>query len=339
MSRRWLVLVILLAVMPPILFLPISYWQSWSPTSALLLLLVVWAVLSFLLFYKSGVVLVDETSVAVIFNQHTNNFAYFIDSKPKAGIDLTGRPFNLHTNTFMNKWLFSHRPHHHFINPLDYRVEAWITRRPQTASGKAERIRTKEGIPVAIQWSMAFNLEPVLIKPGIEANLARALPQYAINMLGGRVVYALRHIVEQKSVNDLYRTDAIKTLETEVREMVTALSSHLGFVPIAAIDTRLGPIEVPLVVEKAIEADHERTLQTLTAVHALQQLQSVINQFSREDMERLAELERLRILDTRGGSLFYGMASLINTTVIGQGQSQGQGGSGNGEQPSLLPRV
>ncbi|MCA9873962.1 MAG: hypothetical protein KC441_09910 [Anaerolineales bacterium] len=294
-------------------------WQQGSALAAAGVLLLLWAAMALLLIYRAGVVVVSEMDVAVIFDRHTGNFAYFIDSTPSC--DVAGRPFNLHQQTLINRIFFNHRPFHHFINPLQEHVNDWISKRPQTAKGRTDTIRTREGIPLTITWSLGYNLDPCLILSGIEYKLARALPLYSSNMVSGRAIHSLRHIIEQESVVDLYREYAVKNLEEKLRKEVNTRSQGIGLKEIAPSDTRIGPIEVPPQVEKALEAAHERELNTQTAVKALNKLRNVISTFQPSDMERLAELERLRILDEHGGSLVYSMSNLMKS-VNGKKEKQ-----------------
>lgn len=286
-------------------------WQGGSALAAAGVLLVLWAAMVLVLIYRAGVVVVSEMDVAVIFDRHTGNFAYFIDSKPSG--DVAGRPFNKHEQTAINRLFFNHRPYHHYINPFQEHVKDWISKRPQTAKGHTDTVRTKEGIPLTISWSLGYNVDPCLILRGIEFKLARALPQYSVNMVSGRVIHSLRHIIEQASVVDLYREDAIKNLEEKLRQEVNARSQGIGLKEIAPSDTKIGPIAVPPQVEKALEAAHERELNTETAVKALEALRRVVSRFEPTDMERLAELERLRILDEHGGAFIYSMSSLMKS--------------------------
>jgi hypothetical protein len=277
-------------------------------------------------FVRYGIVVVDEMSVAVVFDRGTQNFAYFIDSNVKEK-DVGERPFNLHRRTLINTLYFNRKKYHHFINPLHQYVKAWISKRPMTVKGATEQIRTREGVPVTVHWSFSYNMDPIFIRPGIEFRLARALPEFSNNMIGGRVIHSLRYQIERMSVNELYTEDAIKNLEITLRQEVNDRAKNLGFVEIIASDVRVGPIEMPQQVEKAIEAAHERELQTATAVKALEDLRHVVSQFASEDMERLAELERLRILDEHGGSFVYAMSSLMKTV---QKTTTHQTGSNNG---------
>ncbi|MBK8985598.1 MAG: hypothetical protein IPM39_05890 [Chloroflexi bacterium] len=312
MSRQSIIMVISYLLMTLAGVTAVFVLLDWPLPIAILLILLLWLALAAGLFFQAGQIVVDEMAVAVIFYRHTNNFAYFIDSKPSGPI-APGRPFNLHTTRLMNRLFFNHHPYHHFINPLQEKVQDHISKRPQTAKGHTDGLRTKEGIPLRIDWSLGYLMDPVLIRPGLEFKLARGLPQFSGNMISGRVVHSLRYIVEQKSVAELYQLDAIKNLEKELREEVSRRVQGIGFPEISAVDTKIGPITMPQEVEDALKAAHERELQTMTAVKALEQLRLVVSQFSPDDMERLAELERLRILDQHGGSLIYSMASLVKS--------------------------
>ncbi|MBK6328014.1 MAG: hypothetical protein IPF56_19070 [Chloroflexi bacterium] len=285
---------------------------GWSFESAALILVILWIVYGIVLFFEAGTIVVDEMSVAVIFARHTHNFVYFIDSNPSKPID-GERPFNCHKKRIINQLFYNRLPYQHFINPFQEYVQDTISKRPQTAQGATEFVRTKEGIPLTINWSMGYTLDPVKIRPKIEYKLARALPQFSKNMLSGRVVHSLRYIIEQKNATDLYCQDAIKNLEKELRAEVTSRIQGIGFNDIADVDTKIGPVVMPPQVEKALQAAHERAVQTQTTTKALEDIHKVISLFDDDDMERLAELERLRILDEHGDSLMYSVSLLMKT--------------------------
>lgn len=273
-------------------------------------ILIVSALFLFGLWYwRNAYLLVNEMDAAVIFYKSSNNFAYFIDSKPDTPV-APGRPYNLHKTRLLNRLFLKNDPYHHFINPFKERLEVRVTKRPLSVRGVTDNFRTKEGVPVKVSWSVSYNLDVTLIRPGIEYKLARAIPYFHTNMIQGRAVQSLRYMIEQKEVTELYTTDAIKKLEVELRHEVTKRVQGLGFKDISQVDISVGPIQVPYDVQKAIEAAHERELQTTTAVKALEQLRVVVSRFTDSDMERLSDLERLRILDEHGGSLSYEMASL-----------------------------
>jgi hypothetical protein len=183
--------------------------------------------------------------------------------------------------------------------------------------------------------------------------MARTLPKSAEKLVAGKAIQSLRHIIEQKSAEELFRTDSCKELELQLCDQVNArlqlrhkeaFSSDgvadvperdpdepingLGPDPIPWYDVQISEIKLPPRVEKALEIAHERRLQTETAAEALERLKKVVEQFDDKDMERLAELEKIRILDKDSGSLLNVMASLAHTI------RQGNGGGGpppNGE--------
>ncbi|MCB8991061.1 MAG: SPFH domain-containing protein [Ardenticatenaceae bacterium] len=198
------------------------------------------------------------------------------------------------------------QPGHHFINPFLEYQDNTIPKGPQTTIGIAKQIRTKEGIPVTIHWNVSFFIDVTKIRPGIENKMARALPKYAVNMIGGRVLHSLRHTVENMGIEDLHTNGAIQKLEDVIGAEVHKRAVNLGVLPIMGNDMKLGPIEMPPQVEKALEANYERQL----TVEALKKLQEVIDKFTDAHMEKLGELERLRILDNGDReTLFYVMDS------------------------------
>jgi hypothetical protein len=308
-------IVIILFVTASIL-LALTAWTDFSQGAAVflfsLLVLGILLILFAFWFKKNAYILVNEMDAAVIFYKGTNNFAYFIDSKP-SGTVASDRPYNLHKTRRLNKWKHKSDPYHHFINPFKERVESWASKRPFTVDGVAHQIRTREGVPVDIAYVVGYNLDVTLIRPDVEYKIARAIPNYHSNMIRGRVIHSLRYMIEQKSVSELYTTDAIKKLETELRHEVSKRAHGLGFKEISQTDVKIGPILVPHDVEQAIEEAHERELQTETAVKALEQIKRAINEYEDKDIERLAELERLRILDQHGGTLSYEMSNLRKT--------------------------
>jgi len=317
-KRNILLPIIIILTVSAAILLALTAWTDLASEAAMFFfgLILFLIVVTFLgvWFKQRAYILVYELDTAVIFYKRNDKFAYFIDSElDENAAGIKGRPFNLHNSRFLNKWLHKRDPYHHFINPLSEIVTGRITKKSFSASGTLEDLRTREGIPVTISFDIDFKVILTRIKPGLELKMARGLPVAASNMVKGRARHALRHIIENKSVADLYRLDAIKTLETELREEVSDRAAVFGVEPIVPNDMKLGPIKIPYDVQKAIEATHERELQTETAVKALEQIKQAINEYEDKDIERLAELERLRILDQHGGTLSYEMSSLRKT--------------------------
>ncbi len=79
---------------------------------------------------------------------------------------------------------------------------------------------------------------------------------------------------------------------------------------------------MPSQIEKALKNAHQRKIQTETITKALNGLKEAIDGFESEDMERLAELERLRIVDDKSTSMVYWMNNTLkNKHVHHQGKN------------------
>lgn len=317
-KRHILLSIAIILLVSAAILLALTVWADLLPAAGVVLysLLLVAVMLGLFIhwFKKKAYILVDEMDTAVIFEKGKDKFAYFIDSEiDETQAELKERPFNKHNTRFLNKHLHKKDKYHHFINPFKETVTGRITKKNQSVNGTLPDLRTKEGITVDVSWDVGFKIILTQILPGIEFKMARALPTSAQNMMKGRVNHALRYLIEEKSVWELYRQDALKILEKQLREDVSKRAAAIGVVAIDATDMKLGPIKIPYEVQKAIEAAHERELQTETAVKALEQIKRAINEYDDKDIERLAELERLRILDQHGGALSYEMSNLRKT--------------------------
>jgi regulator of protease activity HflC (stomatin/prohibitin superfamily) len=244
---------------------------------SLLIIIVLWIGVTY---WRKAEVVISETDVGVVFTRRQNNFARFL------------------------------RPGVHFINPVTEKLEATIFTGTQSASGKMENLRTKEGIPVSIAYNISIKVDPFSVASGLEYKMARALPKYAAKMAEGRVTHILRYFIEQKTIEELYKEDAIKKLEDQVRPEVYERGKAIGFQPLSINDLKLGPITMPEQVETALKTHYERNLQTETSIDALERLHAVISKFEDRHIDRLSELERLRIVEN-SGSLVYLMDSLV----------------------------
>lgn len=303
MSRRIVWIVTAVVILASILLL-LFRTLDWVVPALLVALIISIGVVAFI--FLKTYVYIGELEYGVVF-YHTGDFSRFLDSGWRT------------------------------INPLTEQLTDKMTKGSLKAQGTSH-LRTKDGVPVDITWSVSFKINIANIREGIEYKMARTLPKSADKLVAGKAIQSLRHIVEQKTVWELYRVDACKELELQLCDQVNArlqLRHKEVFSPqqVAAVPARnpdepingLGPdhipwydvqiaeIKMPPRIEKALEIAHERRLQTETAVHALERLRDVVERFDDKDMERLAELEKLRILDKDGGSMINVVASLAQT--------------------------
>lgn len=263
--------------------------------------------------YYTGYIILNEMEVGVIFSRH-GNFVCFLDNdygritpRPSGSTHYDGS--NLPPK--LTKPLRRHR-----INPAGEVLKSKMRKGSYKASGVSNDIRTKEGIPVTIPWSISFKVDALRILPGIEHKMARALPENAHKTVGGRVPQILQHIIGQKSIETVYTTlegrGAIQSLEDEVRETLLAKTKSLGVYGIAAHDIKIGPIRLPQKIETTLRGSYERQLRTETAAKSLTMLREAISAFTPEDMQRLTELERLRIIDEKTKSMVL-TESIVNS--------------------------
>jgi regulator of protease activity HflC (stomatin/prohibitin superfamily) len=204
-----------------------AIYQLLGIAGLLLSLALAIGVLSLWFFRRARRILIGEMEVGVLFKKN-GNFSRFINSGYQS------------------------------INPFTERLESTITKNSQKASGVCPLIRTEEGIPVSVTWAVSYKIDVFTIEEGGRPGLARALPKHSAKMVEGKTVHALRHIIEQKSINDLYARGAIKNLEEEVSQAINERTRGLGLKEITSKDVQLGPIEMPRPVEKALEVAHER---------------------------------------------------------------------------------
>ncbi len=247
-----------------------------------------------------GHILVDEMEIAVIFNKRNKSFAYFIDPD----LDPTEK-----INNFAHKRFNKTLPkYHYFINPFTEKREDTISKGAHKSGEIETEARTKEGIAVKVHWGVACRIDVTKIKSGIEHKMARGLPKNAGNMVKGKGVPSVRHIIEQKTIYQLYGEDAIKELEIELAAATTEKAAIFGMFGIGpGNQLQIQSIEMPPQIERALKVAHQRKIQTETVTEALNGLKKAIADFSPEDMERLAELERLRLVDQNSASMVYWM--------------------------------
>ncbi len=259
----------------------------------------------FIELYQRSYVYINEMEVGVVFNRR-GNFVCFLDSD-YGRIEPNKRPRK------RNKPLTRHS-----INPITEKMTGIITKGSQKAEGTLDKFRTVEGVPIKLKWSVSFKIIVTDIKPGLEFKMARALPEFAPNVIGGKAEPALKHILETKHIHELYTYDdehstmgPLQQLEIELRDEVRKLTAIFG-ATIGDRDVKLGPIEFPEGFEEALQHRFQKELQTETLVTALDRLREAIHKYDESDIKRLTELERIRILDEKSDSLMMVSESFVN---------------------------
>jgi regulator of protease activity HflC (stomatin/prohibitin superfamily) len=259
----------LIVTIPVMITFSVVFWGSpgLAATAALTaLFLFVWVV-------KRGLyVRVPEMEVAVVYRVESKAFSRFLD---------TGR---------------------HWLIPFIECVESTISTAPETVQDRTESVQTVGGLSLAIEWSLAYTLNPFKVPADNQAKMARTLPRKAATVAKKHMSNCLQHVVDEYTLEQLCQPGAHKPLERQVRQLVAERLASLGF---EVSRVMIGAIELPAHVRATLEAAHERQMQVENEAHALAHLQKVISHFSDADVQRLMELERIHLLGQNGVTLLY----------------------------------
>lgn len=307
-------------------FVTVATYEAFGvPGIALLLMTgVFFAILVMATFRKAA--LVDEMEVGVIFNRFNSSFSRFAVSPDPNPV----RQFHTHHTPgwiLFGRRTFSINDPYHVRLKWYEEVQATIPKKSQTTKGKLENVRTADGIPITISWKVTYivDVNQITKGKGLEHKMARALPENSGKMVAGKVERAIKHLVELRSIQSLYEfgelheQGVIQGLEQELCQRINRQLSqpvNLGFKEIKSKDVSVGPIEMPLKVEKALELAHQRKIQTEMVAGALERLQRAVAGFSKEDIRRLSELERLRILDDKEVRSLYLSDAFVGSEAV-----------------------
>ena len=287
-----------------------------SGISMTALLLVLVGIVLYISFRKAA--LVDEMEVGVVFNRFNNSFIRFaVGAEPDAA-----RNYNTYYKPnwipFGRTMLAINDPHYVRLRWYE-EVRSRIPKKSQTAKGELKNLRTADGIPVTVNWKVSSTVDVTLITPKIKHKMARALPENSDKMVAGKAERAIKHLIENQTIHSLYGPGAIQALEQQLCQRIhrqLTVPVNLGFKEIPPKDVTLGPIEIPGNVEKALELAHSRQIQTEMVAGSLERLQRAVNGFSKEDIRRLSELERLRILDDKEVRSLYLSDAFIRSESV-----------------------
>ncbi len=288
-------------------FVTVAAYEAFSVAGIIMLMVLA---ISFVIILRVTILrmaLIEEMDVGVIFNRFNNSFSRFIIGKDPKSAQQTH-------NQRTQGWILFGRRTFSFNDPYRERlrwyeeVRATIPKRARTAKGKLENVRSADGIPINISWKVSYRLDVTQISEGLEHKMARALPEHSDKIVSSRVERAIKHLLELRAIQTLYefgdphQPGVLQGLEQELCQRVNRQLSqpvNLGFAEIKSKDVSLGPIVMPTKVEKALELAHQRKIQTEMVAGAMERLQRAVSEFSTEDVRRLSELERLRILDDK----------------------------------------
>lgn len=221
---------------------------------------------------KEGHVVVPELTTAVVYRTKGQAFSHFLE------------------------------PGQHWINPAKEHIEAYITTAGQSTSAKTAGIQAIGGLNLAVEWTLAYSIIPTKVSPDSRAKMARALPHKAAAIARQQINNCLHHVIGDYTLEQLCEPSAHRKLERAVRQLAYTRLAPLGFnISRLMIDA----VHMPKHVLSALEAAHEREMHAEKEARALEKLQKVISRFSKDDMERLIELERIHMMGKHGFTVMY----------------------------------
>ena len=270
---------------------------TFGPAVGVLVALALLLIVAIATYYEHSYISLNEMEVGVVFNRK-GNFVCFLDND--YGRIEPGKPRPRKRAKPLSR---------HSINPYEERLTNIMTKSSQKGEGTLDKVRTIEGIPIKIKYAVSFKIIAMNIPAGMEFKMARGLPTKAPGMVSGKASKALAHLIETKSIHDLYRVPgategagSLQKLENELREIMIEKTKVYG-ADIGKNDVKLGPVELPDGFETALQSKFQKELQTETLVDGLTQLRKAISEYEEDDIKRLSDLVRLRILDEQNEPL------------------------------------
>ncbi len=247
-------------------------WQTAGIVAALVFLLSLSMIIA-----RVALVRVPELSVAVVYNRESAAFSRLLPG---------GR---------------------HWLRPFVEQVQAVIPLGAETAMSACQAY-TSGGVALTVRWQATFQIEPLSLSRDLQAKLALKLARKSRLMVQSHVNNCLQLVLSHYTIADLFAGGGRGRLERAVRQAAAEQLTPLG---LAVQRVTIQEMELPAQVQSTLAAAHERAVQTESEALALAHLQKVISQFSDSDMQRLAELERLRVLGQHGVSLVYPLTAMM----------------------------
>lgn len=201
---------------------------------------------------------------------------------------------------------------HHCIDSWQHEVKIILRRKGNKVVNELA-FRTKEGIFVNVNYESKYEFDfdkltnlhrgnlTVKQKDKLLDTIEAGLLVYPYGKVAGTTVGAVRAVIEQKMIRELYLTRNDDGLLSELaNEMTEKLQLWLsGPDSILTEDSgkvTIKQISLPTRIEDALEEAYERKLYTEAVRRSLEHLDISITKMNEEVSKRLADFERLRVM-------------------------------------------
>lgn len=252
-------------------FLAISLVMQWAVAGILATALLILITMAYIM--ENNLINVPELNVAVVYDRNRQAFSRLLPSGQ------------------------------HWLKPFGEKIEAFIPLGTESTEASCQAY-TQGGVPLNVRWTASYTINPMALSRDIQSKLARKLATKSKLIVQTDVTNSLQHVFSNYTIQQLFDQGGRGRLERTVRQAATEELANAGIV---LKKVMIPEVQMPADVQSTLTAAHEREVQTECEAQALSRLQKVISQFSESDMQRLAELERLRVLGQNGVSLIYNM--------------------------------
>ncbi|MFN3929286.1 MAG: SPFH domain-containing protein [Thermoflexus sp.] len=184
------------------------------------------------------------------------------------------------------------------ILPGVERIWGWLDLQPRVLSGVTREIVSADGMPLEIDWQVIYRIDPFRILPENRSVILHALTKDAGSMVRIWMEESLRARVGSQVVGDLI-TGGLQRLAGRVHADLSRRMATRG-------------IEISAVMLRAIRPplDYQRAL---IQARAFDVLREALRQFTDQDLQRVMDLERVRILGAEEGLLILPLPGATDT--------------------------
>lgn len=178
-------------------------------------------------------------------------------------------------------------PGTYWILPGVEQVWGWLDLQPHILVGVTREIAPANGVPVEVEWHAIFRIRPSHIPPEDRPEILRALLKDPEGLIRTRMEHILRVRAGAKRIEDLLTGSGQQRLSDEA---------------LTELRRRLLPsgIEIRHVLVRAIRPPQEYQRARIQA-QALHTVREALQQFTDADLQRVLNLERVRILGAEEG--------------------------------------
>lgn len=182
---------------------------------------------------------------------------------PRVGELETAVLFNRETRAF-ERFL---PPGRHWLQPW-HRIEASVSIMPRPLTGTCRTAQTRDGITLALRWSLRYVFEPTAVTPQMAPIVARIVIQGSERLVHAYVNDALRHLANGMHAYQLFASDR-EAVEANLQAVVDGQLARFGM---RVLRFMLTDLQFPPEFEAAYLEAQQRMMRAGTDGEALHML-------------------------------------------------------------------